>query len=150
MVIDRPPPTGIERHASVGDETRRGWRGANDTDSPSAVSTIESGRGMQAILACHAHPSISCDRAAVPTGLALVLEADLDLDAVLDDLAVGDDRGRLHDLDRLDGPDCPRRGGDCLAGGVAPRPWARSDHLPDDDDAHRSTSTFVRPRTGCP
>ena len=69
---------------------------------------------------------------------ALVFEADLDLDAVFDDLAVLDDRARLHDLDGLDVADGLRGGRHGLTGGVAPRPRARPDHLPDDDDAHGS------------
>src|SRR6187397_1750560 len=67
---------------------------------------------------------------------ALVFEADLDLDVVLDDLAVLDDRGRLHDLYRHDVADGLRCGRDGLARGVAPRARARADHLADDDDAH--------------
>jgi hypothetical protein len=53
-------------------------------------------------------------------GLALVLEGDLELDAVLRDLSVGDLGGRLHDLDRLDVSHGARRGGDGLARRVAP------------------------------
>src|SRR6188508_761527 len=68
--------------------------------------------------------------------LSLVFEADLDLDVVLDDLAIADDRGRLHDLDRHDVADGLRCGRDGLASGVAPRAGARADHLADDDDAH--------------
>jgi len=78
-------------------------------------------------------PPISCES-------ALVLEADLDLDAVLDDLAVGDHGARLHDFDRLDIAHRLRGGGDSLPGSVAPGLGARPDHLADDDDAHVCTS----------
>src|SRR3954462_1091121 len=74
---------------------------------------------------------------------ALVFEADLDLDAVLDDLAILDRGPGLHDLDRLDIPHGLRRGRDGLAGGIAPRARAGSDHLPDDDDAHLIASPLV-------
>src|SRR5260221_1295267 len=68
---------------------------------------------------------------------ALVFEADLDLDPVLDDLAVLDLRRRVHDLDRLDVPDGAGRGGHGLTGRIGPRLRARPDHLPNDDHAHR-------------
>src|SRR6188768_3935530 len=68
--------------------------------------------------------------------LSLVFEADLDLDVVLDDLAIADDRGRLHDLDRDAVADGLRCGRDGLARGVAPRAGAGAYHLTDDDDAH--------------
>src|SRR3990172_12804696 len=108
------------------------------------------GLGMPRMVADDAHPPISCDE---PDGhrpragwfaagdgdrgrSALVLEADLDLDVVLDDLAVLDPGRGLHDLDRADVADGPRGGRDGLAGRVAPRARAGPDHLPDDDDAH--------------
>jgi len=59
---------------------------------------------------------------------------------VFDDLAVRDDSARLHDVDGLDVADGLRGSGDRHAGGIAPRLRALADHLPDDDDAHRSTS----------
>src|SRR5262245_16400012 len=66
----------------------------------------------------------------------LVFEADLQLDPILDDLAVLDRGRRLHDLDRLDVADRLRCGRDGLPSGIAPRAGARADHLADDDDAH--------------
>src|SRR4051812_24141702 len=116
---------------------------------------------MVAMVATGAHPAISCDPSASgeawpgrPSGraesLPLVLEADLELDPVLDDLPVLDDRGGLHHLDRLDVADGLRRGGDGLARGVTPRPRARADHLTDDVDAHRPSppgSRVGRPGT---
>ena len=72
-----------------------GWGGANDTDGSRWVSTELSGPDMAAIMAGFAHPAISCDLGAGDarrSRLALVFEADLDLDPVLDDLAVLDDR----------------------------------------------------------
>ena len=78
-------------------------------------------------------------------------KADLDLDPVLDDLALGHDRGRLHDLDRLDVANGPGRRRDSLACSVAPRSGACADHLPDDDDAHRFTSCLsTAPPAGRP
>src|SRR6186997_3372604 len=88
---------------------------------------------MRAMVARGAHQPISCAGAA-PS--ALVFEADLELDPVLDDLAVLDDGGRLHDLDGLDVADRLRGGRHGLAGGIAPRARARADHLADDVDAH--------------
>src|SRR5688500_2050372 len=85
------------------------------------------------MVARDAQPAISCDS-------ALVFEADLDLDAVLHDLAVGDDRTRFHDFDRLDVAHGLRSGGDGLTRGVAPRLGAGPDHLADDDDAHGCSS----------
>src|SRR6476469_7359346 len=69
---------------------------------------------------------------------ALVFEADLQLDPILDDLAVLDGGRRFHDLHRLDIAHRLRRRGDRLPGSVTPRSWARPDHLADDDDAHRA------------
>ena len=60
-----------------------GWGGANDMDGSRWVSTELSGPDMAAIMAGFAHPSISCDpgrRRCPPTRLAVVFEADLDLD----------------------------------------------------------------------
>jgi len=54
-----------------------------------------------------------------PSG-ALVLEADLEVDAVLDDLPILDSGGRFDDLDRPDVPDGPGCGRDGLPCSVAP------------------------------
>src|SRR3954452_25623821 len=67
---------------------------------------------------------------------ALVFEADLDLDAVLDDLAVLDLGGRLHDLHGLDIPDRLRGGLDGSTSRVTPGVRAPPAHLANDDDAH--------------
>ena len=81
-------------------------------------------------------PTGSCGAGDASPRLALVLEPDLDLDPVLDDLAVAHLGRRLHDLDRLDVADGLRRGLDRPAGRVAPRVRAAPDHLANDDDAH--------------
>src|SRR3954468_20367225 len=96
-----------------------------------------------------AHPAISCD---IP-GSTLVFEADLDFDAVLDDLTVAHHGGRLHDLHGLDVTDCLRCRGDCLSRRIAPRSRARPDHLSDDDDAHGDSpcsARSLRPRRSDP
>ena len=64
-----------------------------------------------------AHPPVP-EHAASGGRSSLVFEADLQLDLVLDDLAILDSRGRLHDLDGPDVADGLRRGGDRLS---APR-----------------------------
>src|SRR6185369_2553850 len=70
--------------------------GANDRDGPWRVSTAADWRlGMPGILATPAHPPITapwtgCGQ--LPRLSALVLEPDLEVDAVFDDLAVVDDR----------------------------------------------------------
>src|SRR6266576_4673859 len=102
-----------------------------------------SGLGMGPIVPGRAYLRLSCEpSAASPRGSTFVFETDLDLDPVLDDLAVLDDRARLHDFDRLDVADGLRGGGNCLASCIAPRLGTRSDHFPNDDHAHRSTSCF--------
>src|SRR4051794_11573666 len=74
---------------------------------------------------------------------ALVLKTYFEFDSVLDDLAVFDRGRRLHDLDRANVSDRARRRRHGLTRRVAPRPRARPDHLPDDDDSGHRRS-FVR------
>ena len=55
---------------------------------------------MQRRMAEAAHRALICSCTRARAGSALVLEPDLEFDVVLDDLAVLDPGGRLHDLDR--------------------------------------------------
>src|SRR5258705_2257288 len=142
-IADRPGPTGIGARAARDDGgpaarsiEPSGLGGANDTEPSRSVSMRASRSGRR--IGPWWRYRLTCRLAA--RGSALVLEADLDLDPVLDDLAILDDGARLHDFDRLDVADCLRRGRHCLPRGVAPRSRASPDHLPNDDDAHRSTS----------
>src|SRR5262245_47214900 len=142
---DRPGPKACWTRASDRAVTRcrTGDSGAgNDTEALGRLSTRSSGRvgDIAGMVPGDAHLSISCDplRTSRRASAAFVLEPDLQLDPVLGDLAVLDAGGRLHDLDRPDvsnGPGCRSHG---LASGIAPGPRARSDHLTNDDHAHRA------------
>src|SRR5207253_1247612 len=68
----------------------------------------------------------------------LVLEADLQLDSILHDLAALHGCGGLDDLHRPDIAHGFAGRGNCLAGRIAPGARARADHLADDDDAHQA------------
>src|ERR1035437_2531083 len=70
--------------------------------------------------------------------LLLVFEADLQVDAVLDNLAALDAGRRLDHLYRSDVANRLGGDGDGLARRVAPRARAHADHLSDDDHAHRT------------
>ena len=118
---DRPGPTGIGNGLLDG-SWRRPRCGAKRSDRSSAVSTErERGRsGMGAMVARTAQPSISCEvadssRSAVHPirASALVFEADLELDSVLDDLAV---------LDVGASTSRPRRSGCCGPSSMRSRP----------------------------
>src|SRR3954451_15359038 len=67
---------------------------------------------------------------------ALVFEVQLQLHAVLDDLAVLDASARFDHLDLADVAHRSRRGRYGVARRIAPRPGAGPDHLADDHHAH--------------
>ena len=126
------------RRAPAGGGTRDVWAGGGR----GAVGIGSVIGGMRGMVPNAAHRALIWSRIQAvdirprTPGSALVLEPDLELDLVLDDLAVLDPGGRLDHLDRADVAHGLRRRRDRLAGGVAPGSGTRPDHLPDDDHTH--------------